>query len=290
MQALKFGHCTRIRRIERTPWLNLLISIQCCYCIAMSSLKSTSRAVGQLITSKNGGKRLMRCLQNNPELETCVPSRCFKTIGIETIPSSCQTVGVTHKDVPFSLQNTSPGILIHRRGFLGCGDGDEGSNVLSKVHEEKRIMGYSPEQLFAVVAAVDMYQDFLPWCQRSDIVQRHSDSSFDAELEIGFKFFVESYVSHVQLVKPKMIKTTSSQSSLFDHLINIWEFNPGPVPGTCDLHFFVDFKFQSPLYSQMASMFFKEVNSRIVSSFNDRCRLIYGPGVSIHGKTMERNA
>ncbi|MFS7911221.1 putative coenzyme Q-binding protein COQ10, START [Helianthus anomalus] len=259
----------------------------------MLSLKSTSKAVGQLITSKNSGKRLIRCLQNNPELENYVQSRCFKTIGtttIETLPSSSHPVAGTRKDVPFSLQNTSSGILIQKRGFLGCGDGDEGSNVLSKIHEEKRIMGYSPEQLFAVVAAVDMYQDFLPWCQRSDIVQRHSDSSFDAELEIGFKFLVESYVSHVQMVKPKMIKTTSSQSSLFDHLINVWEFNPGPVPGTCDLHFFVDFKFQSPLYSQMASMFFKEVVTRIVSSFNDRCRLIYGPGVSVHGKTIERNS
>jgi coenzyme Q-binding protein COQ10 len=48
-------------------------------------------------------------------------------------------------------------------------------------------------------------------------------------------------------------QTTASQSSLFDHLINIWEFNPGPIPGTCDLHFFVDFKFQSPLYRQVIS-------------------------------------
>lgn len=256
----------------------------------MSSLKSTSKAVGLLITSKNGGKRLIRRLQNNPELENCVQNRCFRTIGsIETLQSSCQIVNGTQKDPPF-LQNMSPGVLIQRRQFLGCGDGDEGSNVLSKVHEEKRIMGYSPEQLFAVVAAVDMYQDFLPWCQRSDIIQRHSDSAFDAELEIGFKFLVESYVSHVEMVKPKMIKTTSSQSSLFDHLINIWEFHPGPVPGTCDLHFFVDFKFQSPLYSQMASMFFKEVVSRLVGSFNDRCRLIYGPGVPVHGKHIERSA
>ena len=60
--------------------------------------------------------------------------------------------------------------------------------------------------MYAVVAAVDMYQDFLPWCKRSDIVRRHPDGSFDAELEIGFKFLVESYVSHVKLVKPKMIK------------------------------------------------------------------------------------
>ena len=75
---------------------------------------------------------------------------------------------------------------------------------------------YSPEQLFAVVAAVDMYQDFLPWCQRSDIIRRHSDSSFDAELEIGFKFLVESYVSHVQLVKPKMVKVRFC--SLLEHI------------------------------------------------------------------------
>ncbi|KAK9053913.1 hypothetical protein SSX86_024988 [Deinandra increscens subsp. villosa] len=257
----------------------------------MSSLKSTSKAVGQLITSKNSGRRLMRCLQNNPEPESCVQSRCFKSVGnVEALPSSCQMVGGSHKDFPLSFQNMSPSVLTQRRGFLGCGDGDEGSNVLSKIHEENRIMGYSPEQMFAVVAAVDMYQDFVPWCQRSDIIKRHSDSSFDAELEIGFKFLVESYVSHVQLVKPKMVKTTSSQSSLFDHLINIWEFNPGPVPGTCNLHFFVDFKFQSPLYSQIASMFFKEVVTRLVSSFNDRCRLIYGPGVSVHEKTIERSA
>lgn len=64
--------------------------------------------------------------------------------------------------------------------------------------------------MYAVVAAVDMYQDFLPWCRRSDIVKRHSDGSIDAELEIGFKFLVESYVSHVELIKPKLIKVIKS--------------------------------------------------------------------------------
>uniref|UniRef100_N1QT37 Coenzyme Q-binding protein COQ10 START domain-containing protein n=1 Tax=Aegilops tauschii TaxID=37682 RepID=N1QT37_AEGTA len=109
---------------------------------------------------------------------------------------------------------------------------------------------YSPEQMYAVVAAVDLYEDFVPWCQRSRVIRRYDDGSFDAELEIGFKFFVESYVSHVEMEKPKYIKTTASQSGLFDHLINVWEFKPGPVPGTCDLYFLVDFKFQSPLYRQ----------------------------------------
>jgi coenzyme Q-binding protein COQ10 len=68
------------------------------------------------------------------------------------------------------------------------------------------VIRYSPEQLFDVVAAVDFYHGFVPWCQRSEIVKRNPDGSFDAELEIGFKFLVESYVSHVELDRPKRIK------------------------------------------------------------------------------------
>lgn len=131
-----------------------------------------------------------------------------------------------------------------------------------------------------MVAAVDYYSDFLPWCERSEIVQRFPDGSFDAELEIGFKFLVESYVSHVEVKKPTYVKTTASESRLFHHLINIWEFSPGPVPGTCRMYFLVD-KFQSPFYRQMATMFFKEVETRLVGSFVDRCSLIYGPEVPV---------
>ncbi|KAG8377610.1 hypothetical protein BUALT_Bualt08G0050900 [Buddleja alternifolia] len=182
-----------------------------------------------------------------------------------------------------NLLSTAGNIVFQRRGFFGFKAGA----MENMQFEEKRVFGYSPEQLFNVVAAVDMYQDFLPWCQRSNIIRRKPDGSFDAELQIGFKYLVESYVSHVELIKPNCIKTTSSQSSIFDHLINVWEFNPGPDPGTCNLYFLVDFKFQSPLYTQVSNVFFKEVVSRLVGSFNDRCRLIYGPGVPVPENTYE---
>jgi Polyketide cyclase / dehydrase and lipid transport len=51
-----------------------------------------------------------------------------------------------------------------------------------------------------------MYEDFVPWCQRSRVLRRYENGSFDAELEIGFKFLVESYISHVEREKPKYIK------------------------------------------------------------------------------------
>ncbi|KAK6939604.1 Coenzyme Q-binding protein COQ10, START domain [Dillenia turbinata] len=227
---------------------------------------SASKAIGRLISRRNGCGNLMR---------KYAPIQCLS--GIAAGVDNNKLIG-DHKNCGFSLGSNNS-IAVQKRGFLGCGDGEE--SLLSKVYEERRVLGYSPEQLFAVVAAVDLYQQFVPWCTHSEILQRHPDGSFDAELEIGFKFLVESYNSHVVLDKPRSIKTTATESTLFEHLINIWEFNPGPVPGTCDVYFLVDFKFQSPLYRQVASLFFKEVVSRLVSSFTNRCHLIYGPGVQV---------
>lgn len=242
----------------------------------MRPFVSTSKAFRQLISRRNGGRRLVRYTGKDSELGKCAQIRVLSSIAGTRVLKVNKDIG--------SFEDFNR--VIQRRGFLGCGDGDEG-NVLSKVYEERRVLGYSPEQLFSVVAAVDLYEDFVPWCRRSDIIRRNPDGSFDAELEIGFKFLVESYLSHVELNKPKSIKTTASESGLFDHLINIWEFNPGPNPGTCDIYFLVDFKFQSPLYRQVASVFFKEVVSRLVGSFHDRCRQIYGPGVPVVETTYE---
>ncbi|CAN6912706.1 unnamed protein product [Brassica oleracea] len=183
------------------------------------------------------------------------------------------------------------GRVIQRRHFLGCGDGEEGGGgELSKIYEERRVLGYSQEQLFNVVLAVDLYHGFVPWCQRSEVLKQYPDGSFDAELEIGFKFLVESYISHVDFERPKWIKTTARDTGLFDHLINLWQFKPGPIPGTCELSILVDFKFNSPLYRQVASMFLKEVATRLIGAFSDRCRLVYGPGVPVDENSYEQKA
>ncbi|XP_028772562.1 coenzyme Q-binding protein COQ10 homolog, mitochondrial [Neltuma alba] len=231
----------------------------------MPPFLSASKALRSFVSRKTGVKQLISSGTSLGQLGDKNRSIC-KPFGCAA--DSVSAIGALHKNH-----------FVQTRQFLGCGDGEEG--VLSKVYEEKRVLGYSPEQLFDVVAAVDFYHGFVPWCQRSEILKHYPDGSFDAELEIGFKFLVESYISHVELERPKRIKTTVSQSTLFDHLINIWEFNPGPVPKSCNVYFLVDFKFQSPLYRQIASMFFKEVASRMVGSFTERCRVIYGPEVPI---------
>ncbi|KAG4193853.1 hypothetical protein ERO13_A06G018666v2 [Gossypium hirsutum] len=228
----------------------------------MPPFSSTSKAVGSLISRRIRITHFVRNANNGGCSRSSDQIRCVSTIsGTETL-SSHPLLASPKEDSFVPSNKISDRYTLQKRRFLGCGDGEEGG-ALSKVHEEKIIMGYSPEQLFDVVAAVDLYHGFVPWCQQSDILNK-----------IGFKFLVESYVSRVVLSRPKFVKSTVSESTIFDHLINIWEFNPGPVLGTCNLHFLVDFKFQSPLYQQ-------EVVSRLVSSFSERCQLIYGPAIPV---------
>jgi hypothetical protein len=52
---------------------------------------------------------------------------------------------------------------------------------------------------------MDLYEDFMPWSQSFRILWRKHDDDdqvlLDAKIEVGFKFFVERYILHVQLAK-----------------------------------------------------------------------------------------
>ncbi|BDA46031.1 Coenzyme Q-binding protein COQ10 homolog B, mitochondrial [Coccomyxa sp. Obi] len=146
----------------------------------------------------------------------------------------------------------------------------------SKQYQERRLIGYSPKQLFDVVAAVEHYKEFVPWCQRSQIIQEKPPDYVEAELEVGFKLFVERYTSQVHLHRPNKVVSHVYDSTLFDHLDSTWEFKPGPTPSSTWLYFSVDFAFKSPLYRHIASVFFDEVVKHMMGAFEGRCKQLYG--------------
>ncbi len=55
------------------------------------------------------------------------------------------------------------------------------------------------------MATMDLYEDFVPQTQSSRILKHKYDDDdqvfVDVEIEVGFKFFVERHISHVQLVE-----------------------------------------------------------------------------------------
>ena len=65
-------------------------------------------------------------------------------------------------------------------------------------HAEQRVLPYRPEQLYELVAGVDRYPEFLPWCKAARITRREGDVFF-ADLVIAFKVFRERFSSKVTL-------------------------------------------------------------------------------------------
>jgi ribosome-associated toxin RatA of RatAB toxin-antitoxin module len=45
--------------------------------------------------------------------------------------------------------------------------------------------------MYSIVAAVEHYKEFVPFCVRSEIVVEKRPTFLEAELEVGFKIFTE---------------------------------------------------------------------------------------------------
>ena len=140
-------------------------------------------------------------------------------------------------------------------------------------HAEQRILPYSQEQLFALVADVERYPDFLPWCVASRIRRREGEVFF-ADLVIGFKMVRERFTSKVTLSRPDRVDVTYTEGP-FHHLNNHWVFRPLPEGGT-EIDFYVDFEFRSKLLQTLIGALFNEAVKMMVSAFEKRARQLYG--------------
>lgn len=141
------------------------------------------------------------------------------------------------------------------------------------VHAEKRVLPYTPEQMFALVAAVDRYPEFLPWCRASRITKREGNV-FYADLVIGYKMVQEKFGSRVTAFRPDHIHV-EYLSGPMKYLSNHWKFIRN-ADGTCTIDFYVDFEFRNPVLRRLMGVFFNEAVRRMVAAFEGRAKALYG--------------
>jgi coenzyme Q-binding protein COQ10 len=139
-------------------------------------------------------------------------------------------------------------------------------------HAEERVLPYTPEQLFALVADIERYPEFLPWCAGARIRER-GPNLVVADLIIGFRMVRERFTSRVSLEPPQRIDVAYAEGP-FRHLNNHWSFSPDP--GGCRVGFFVDFEFKSRLLQRLIEVLFSEAVRRMVGAFERRARDLYG--------------
>ncbi|MEK9753392.1 MAG: type II toxin-antitoxin system RatA family toxin [Rhodospirillaceae bacterium] len=153
------------------------------------------------------------------------------------------------------------------------------------MHAEKRVLPYTPEQLYELVRDVERYPEFLPWCQALRVRRREPAGDGElvlADMVIGFKVFRERFTSRVVATpatpgRAPRIDVAYTEGP-FKFLNNHWVFNA--LPEGTEIDFFVDFEFNSRILEKAIGLVFNEAVQKMVNAFEARARQVYGAGGS----------
>lgn len=145
-------------------------------------------------------------------------------------------------------------------------------------HGEKRVLPYTAEQMYDLVADVGRYPEFLPWNSaarvRRTVSQPDGRVLMEADLVISFKVFRERFASRVMLDEAARHIDTEYLDGPFKYLKSHWIFHDHP--DGCEVEFFVDFEFKSAVLQGVIGLVFNEAMHRIVSAFEKRAEALYG--------------
>ncbi len=151
-------------------------------------------------------------------------------------------------------------------------------------HHETRLLPYRADQMYALVADVARYPEFLPWCAAARIRSRRPVASetdgtaelMEADLVVSFKVFREKFGSRVTLHPGVGRIDTEYLDGPFRHLKSVWLFRE--APGGCEVDFEVDFEFRNSILAGVIGLVFNEAMQRIVRAFETRAAVLYGAG------------
>ncbi|MCB1404680.1 MAG: type II toxin-antitoxin system RatA family toxin [Rhodobacteraceae bacterium] len=148
-------------------------------------------------------------------------------------------------------------------------------------HSENRVLPYTPQQIYDLVADVARYPEFLPWTAAARIRARRplpergaGAEVLEADLVISFKVFRERFGSRVVLLPEARRIETEYLDGPFKYLHSFWQIEP--EGDGCRVLFEVDFEFRNAILQKAIGLFFDEAMRRVVGAFDRRAHQLYG--------------
>ena len=155
-------------------------------------------------------------------------------------------------------------------------------------HEQIRDVPYAADDMFALVAGIDRYPEFLPWCSGARIRRRDQEGENEvllADLIVSYKVFREQFTSRVTLEKPGRKIDVAYVQGPFKYLHNKWHFEALPEGGT-RIHFFIDFEFRSATLQKMIGAVFSRAFAKMMQAFIERADALYGGKSPAAGESL----
>ncbi|HHK74290.1 MAG TPA: type II toxin-antitoxin system RatA family toxin [Rhizobiales bacterium] len=135
----------------------------------------------------------------------------------------------------------------------------------------------SAEQMFALVADVESYPEFLPWCSGLRVLSRENHKDHElltADMTIGYKIFKEVFRSQVTLNRAEKHIKVHYIKGPFRRLDNNWRFADLPDKGS-EIEFYIDFELRRKGLNALVGGLFEHTFMRLLSAFEGRARQIY---------------
>ena len=144
-------------------------------------------------------------------------------------------------------------------------------------HSETRVLPYTAQQMYDLVADVERYPEFLPLCTGLRVLRRAGDGpdqeSLVAEMSIGYKAISERFTTKVTLDRAAKDIHVSYVDGPFKYLENRWEFRPDGEG--CSVHFAIDYEFRSMALGLLMGAMFDRAFRRFTQAFETRADHVY---------------
>lgn len=146
-------------------------------------------------------------------------------------------------------------------------------------HVKKSVLlWYTPQEMYELVTAVRDYPEFLPWCERAEVLEQHADG-MTARLHLAYAGVHHAFTTR-NLHRPGEAVEMALVDGPFSLLDGTWLFNPLGRPGgeaqACKVEFDLRYAFSSRALEAVLSPVFGRVADTFVDSFVTRAEQVYG--------------
>ena len=135
--------------------------------------------------------------------------------------------------------------------------------------KKNKIIFQPIEKIYNLVADVEKYPVFLPWCNEI-IIKERTNKEITTQVKVGFQNINESYLCKV-LLYPKKRITLDYISGPFEYLEIDWKFRKVSKSKT-KVIFFCNFKFRSVFLRLCTSFFLENAVEKMIDAFEKKLK------------------
>lgn len=138
--------------------------------------------------------------------------------------------------------------------------------------ERSVLVAYSAGQMYALVAGLENYPDFLPWCESAHLDARETDE-VTATIHLNYHGVRQQFTT-----RNKQIPVSSISMKLirgpFRTLDGLWRFTM-LAENACKIEFSLEYEFSSKFLEKLLGPVFNQIASTFVDAFVKRADSLY---------------